>query len=601
MAQYIEVPAKVFLEEFARMLDLGPRTITGRHSSTGLHVVGVQVNLGPADRVPYLYYEVAKTIVAEPEQTASLMTIHALAAERQIEIRDVNYPQVQHLRHAKGNTAVWIAIAARHHKIFNILYHFARVSSPHHATGDLLCLAARRGDLDTLRELLKHGLAVDSEDRDGATALRVALAEGHADVARFLVLNGASDDKANHNEQTAAVSVEELRELMKKLDLAHPVTIVDTPSHAAAAVIREVGSPGDSRNGRRQSTRSDDAHLATEEKLKVEARKTLIVNDEGAENNSIDVIRDNDKLFIVTEEHMREVTSMEWIIAYLTLLNKVLFGLERFEGNDFASQNYKKSRYTHSIAHQCGSTNSVRKNAKGNTAVWIAIAARHHKIFNILYHFARVSSPHHATGDLLCLAARRGDLDTLRELLKHGLAVDSEDRDGATALRVALAEGHADVARFLVLNGASDDKANHNEQTAAVSVEELRELMKKLDLAHPVTIVDTPSHAAAAVIREVGSPGDSRNGRRQSTRSDDAHLATEEKLKVEARKTLIVNDEGAENNSIDVIRDNDKLFIVTEEHMREVTSMEWIIAYLTLLNKVLFGLERFEGNDFASQ
>uniref|UniRef100_A0A0D3GG72 Uncharacterized protein n=1 Tax=Oryza barthii TaxID=65489 RepID=A0A0D3GG72_9ORYZ len=72
-----------------------PPTITGRHSSTGLHIVGVQVNLGPADRVPYLYYEAAKTTVAEAEQTASLMAIHALAAERQ----DVNYPQVQHLRH----------------------------------------------------------------------------------------------------------------------------------------------------------------------------------------------------------------------------------------------------------------------------------------------------------------------------------------------------------------------------------------------------------------------------------------------------------------------------------------------------------------------
>ncbi|EAY78147.1 hypothetical protein OsI_33195 [Oryza sativa Indica Group] len=58
-----------------------------------------QVNLGPADRVPYLYYEAAKTTVAEAEQTASLMAIHALATERQIEIRDVNYPQVQHLRH----------------------------------------------------------------------------------------------------------------------------------------------------------------------------------------------------------------------------------------------------------------------------------------------------------------------------------------------------------------------------------------------------------------------------------------------------------------------------------------------------------------------
>ncbi|KAF0926954.1 hypothetical protein E2562_028540 [Oryza meyeriana var. granulata] len=258
------------------------------------------------------------------------------------------------IRDAQGNTALWNAIAARHHKIFNILYHFARVSSPH-AAGDLLCLAARRGDLDTLRELLKYGLAVDSEDHDGATALRVALAEGHADVARFLVLNGASVDKASHNDcsgsgsgssprQTAAVSVDELRELMQKRELAHPITIVDSPSPATAAVVREVGSPGDSRKGRLPSTRSDGAHwprvsiykghpfvrnpsseagklinlpgtmeefrTIIEEKLKVDAKKTLIMNDEGAEIDSIDVIRDNDKLFIVTEVHLRAVASM---------------------------------------------------------------------------------------------------------------------------------------------------------------------------------------------------------------------------------------------------------------------------------------------------
>ena len=51
-----------------------------------------------------------------------------------------------------------------------------------------------------------------------------------------------------------------------------------------------------------------------------------------------------------------------------------------------------------------------RADAQGNTALWNAIAARHHKIFNILYHFAHVSTPH-AGGDLLCLAARRGDVE----------------------------------------------------------------------------------------------------------------------------------------------------------------------------------------------
>jgi potassium channel len=46
------------------------------------------------------------------------------------------------------------------------------------------------------------------------------------------------------------------------------------------------------------------------EKLKVvDAEKALIVNDEGAEVDSIDVIRDNDKLFVVTEENLRRLVA----------------------------------------------------------------------------------------------------------------------------------------------------------------------------------------------------------------------------------------------------------------------------------------------------
>jgi potassium channel len=49
------------------------------------------------------------------------------------------------------------------------------------------------------------------------------------------------------------------------------------------------------------------------EKLKVDAEKALIVSDEGAEIDSIDVIRDNDKLFMVTEEDLRRLASMDWL------------------------------------------------------------------------------------------------------------------------------------------------------------------------------------------------------------------------------------------------------------------------------------------------
>jgi hypothetical protein len=172
------------------------------------------------------------------------------------------------------------------------------------------------------------------------------------------------------------------------------------------------------------------------------------------------------------------------------------------------------------LKHAC---NVNIKDAQGNTAMWNAIAAGHHKIFNILYQFARASNPH-AGGDVLCLAARRGDLDALRELLKLGLDVDSEDHDGATALRVAMAEDHADAARFLIMNGASVDKANLDDDGSGssssaarltMSPTELRELLQKRELGHSITIVDSP-----AVVPDGGPSGHSRPGRLQSTSSD---------------------------------------------------------------------------------
>ncbi|XP_002441141.1 potassium channel AKT2 [Sorghum bicolor] len=258
------------------------------------------------------------------------------------------------------------------------------------------------------------------------------------------------------------------------------------------------------------------------------------------------------------------------------------------------------------LKHAC---NVNIKDAQGNTAMWNAIAAGHHKIFNILYHFARASNPH-AGGDVLCFAARRGDLGALRELLKLGLDVDSEDHDGATALRVAMAEGHADAARFLIMNGASVDKASLDDDGSGsgaarltMSPTELRELLQKRELGHSITIVDSP-----AVIPDGGSSGHSRPGRLQGTSSDNQcwprvsvykghpflrNRSSEagklinlpgtleefkaivgEKLKVDAKKGLIVNDEGAEIDSIDVIRDNDKLFVVTEEDLRRLASMD---------------------------
>lgn len=102
-AGYIEALAKLFLEEFVKMLGLNPPSITGRVGHDGRSVIGIRVALGQADEARSLYHEANGVTVIKAEQAASLMAIHALANVCQVEIRDVNFLQVQLLRHQVVN------------------------------------------------------------------------------------------------------------------------------------------------------------------------------------------------------------------------------------------------------------------------------------------------------------------------------------------------------------------------------------------------------------------------------------------------------------------------------------------------------------------
>jgi outer membrane protein assembly factor BamB len=59
-----------------------------------------------------------------------------------------------------------------------------------------LFTAARAGDLAAVRELIESGLAVDSADKYGATALGMAAGRGYLEVVRYLVEAGADLDRA---------------------------------------------------------------------------------------------------------------------------------------------------------------------------------------------------------------------------------------------------------------------------------------------------------------------------------------------------------------------------------------------------------------------
>jgi len=66
-------------------------------------IVDVKVALGLTDEARFLYHEATGVTAAEAKQAASLMAIYASATVHQVEIRDVNFPQVQILCHQLVN------------------------------------------------------------------------------------------------------------------------------------------------------------------------------------------------------------------------------------------------------------------------------------------------------------------------------------------------------------------------------------------------------------------------------------------------------------------------------------------------------------------
>ncbi|KAI5593417.1 hypothetical protein BDE02_03G014000 [Populus trichocarpa] len=235
-----------------------------------------------------------------------------------------------HLRDINGNTALWEAISSKHHSIFRILFHYASISDPN-AAGDLLCTAAKQNDLMVMKELLKQGLNVDSKDRHGKTALQVAMAENHGDMVNLLVMNGAEVAEAN----THDFSSTSLNEMLQKREIGHRITLPDVlianevllkrcegEQECTSCTGKSKGSSSDCIRVsiyrghpmvRRQTCCVEAGRLIklpnsleelksiAGEKFGFDARNAMVTDEEGSEVDSIEVIRDKDKLFIVED------------------------------------------------------------------------------------------------------------------------------------------------------------------------------------------------------------------------------------------------------------------------------------------------------------
>lgn len=226
------------------------------------------------------------------------------------------------------------------------------------------------------------------------------------------------------------------------------------------------------------------------------------------------------------------------------------------------------------LNHGC---NVLLQDVKGNTALWDAIAAKHYKIFQVLYKYATISDPHVA-GDLLTKAIERNEIEVIKDMLQCGLNADSTNFHGIRALQVALAMNHIDVAKLLIAHGAkTSDLSGHtfslifatggdqhvlqpnkmvhmipgNEEAANWQSEQFCARIN-LYKGHPLFSNTFDKHATGRLIRLPSS-------------FEELKRIAGQKFDVNAENLTIVNEEGAEIDSIQVIRDNDKLYALENE------------------------------------
>ncbi|XP_048503364.1 potassium channel AKT2 isoform X2 [Beta vulgaris subsp. vulgaris] len=206
------------------------------------------------------------------------------------------------LRDLNDNTALWDAISAKHYNIFHLLYNYTTIQDPHIA-GDLLTTATKRNDIAVIKDLLKCGLDVDSTNLHGLTALQVALTTNHVEIATLLIAYGAKTGDLNGNTISSIFAARNQHFVQVNKKRGNDSKF--EPSCARINLFK--GYPTSSNTFDKNSTGRlirlpssfEELQVIAGEKFKVNATNLTIVNEEGAEVDSIQVIRDNDKLYVV--------------------------------------------------------------------------------------------------------------------------------------------------------------------------------------------------------------------------------------------------------------------------------------------------------------
>ena len=109
--------------------------------------------------------------------------------------------------------------------------------------------AARKGDAETIREMIRRGAKLDARDDHDDTALTWVAVEGKAEVARILLEAGANPDLRQYEGATALMLaadrghldvVKALVDAKADMNLKHPTEYISALDFAARAGHKQI-------------------------------------------------------------------------------------------------------------------------------------------------------------------------------------------------------------------------------------------------------------------------------------------------------------------------------------------------------------------------
>jgi ankyrin repeat protein len=299
-------------------------------------------------------------------------------------------------------------------------------------TGKALIDAARRGNLEATKALIKRGAPLESRDDDGNTALGLAAGAGHARIVEALLSAGAKANARNSSQETPLIRAAS-QNRGPEVELLAKISDVDAKRADNATALTLAL--------RRCSEKTVNALLAAHANL----------NDGSGEPSPLSLASLGCGAGIVKAimergAHVNEADS----------LGRTPLWHAADRGNVDAAL---------VLMHGAGNPGQPDKN--GVTAFLHALERGHAELASRM--LAEGADPNQATASgntPLMLAAKLGSAPLVEALIRAGAKVDARNAFGNSALMIAASEGQTAAARTLLAAGADRSLRNKKREKA---------------------------------------------------------------------------------------------------------------------------------------